>query len=149
MSFTPCPVAVESLIIVNGVNGISGSKTVSKCPIRKSFLPFLPFLSATRCPARLMESGMGTQLHTNPAFSSSLAYMAPTFLTPSIFNDPLLILADVFSNSTASLCPDLIRAATFNSAGPNCCACNCSIKEAADNAKHKKIFFMAGWFMDG
>ena len=97
--------------MVKGLAGISGSNTVSKCPIKKSFFPLLvlalasaeglnPML-ATKCPALRKESGIGIHLVVKFAFSNSLAKIAPTFFTPSIFKVPLLISTDSFKSAMA------------------------------------------------
>ena len=119
ISFAPCPVAVLSFNIVKGFSGISGSNTVSKCPIKNNFFPFCFFADvvfavlfnslalfamgviATKCPARFMLSGILTQCVCNPAASNSFANKAPTFFTPSIFKVPLFIFTDSFNISMA------------------------------------------------
>ena len=106
---------------------MSGSKTVSKCPMRKRRLPFLeedeledaaaPDLRlATKCPARLIESGIATHSVVNPAFSNSFANKAPTFFTPSIFKVPLLIFTDSLSISIAcGICASIQAITCFSS----------------------------------
>ena len=49
--------AVESFIIVKGFAGISGSKTVSKCPIRNSFFPLLVFVLLAAFSELLLDQG--------------------------------------------------------------------------------------------
>ena len=58
-------------------------------------------LVATKCPARFTEAGIGTHSVLNPAFSNSRAKISPTFFTPAIFKDPLLISTDSFNNAIA------------------------------------------------
>ena len=102
--------AVESFNIVNGFAGISGSNTVSKCPMRNSFFLFGLFLTAasllnpvvaTKWPARRKESGIEIHWVLKLAFSNSRAKISPTFFTPAIFNVPLLILTDSFNKAIA------------------------------------------------
>ena len=100
MSITPGPRACMPSRRSNRWNGLSGSKTVSRCPMRRRRGPG-PARSPIRCPAR-RNGPPSSHRVAKPRASSSRRKIAPTSRTPARFSVPLLMFTTRSRSSSAS-----------------------------------------------
>ena len=134
---------LPSLLRTKVWNGLSGSKTVSRCAMSSSFLvPFLPVLVATRCPARL-AAAMSCHSSLKPKGSNSARIISAIFRTPSKFIVPEFWLTMRSSKATERSYSASTVAAIFASALLNCAVAGTektSASPAPKRVKDRRIF---------
>ena len=121
-------------------NGLSGSNTVSRCPISSIFLPRpLPLWRAMMCPAR-PAAFMSTHSTAKPSASNSGRTIRPTASTPARLSDPLFWLTSFSSSASERPCSASTVAIIRRSAGEGAANAGEERARVATKARLDKMF---------